>query len=238
MPPIDDAKLAETMAKYYLNLVCKYYPNQPSYTPPPSSKPSTPPTIEESFAKLGDSIDKLKLVMKHLVASTSKHVSVTTKATTVVSTSTKTASSDHTTNTTYHVTHLTNIDITETTREVNIGATYPITDIDNHDKTMAPVFVDSSPVTKTDTKVVTKTPMIENNIATKTGSPISPLPSMHPYLAYKSPKLQQEISIFYPPTLHKSFDIVRFIEAKLATKQIGLSYSNRFSLLKSPKFSY
>ncbi|GKD64913.1 hypothetical protein Tco_1307021 [Tanacetum coccineum] len=238
MPPIDDAKLAETMAKYYPDLVCKYYPDQPSYTPPPSSKPSTPPTIEESLAKLGDSIDKLELVMKRLVASAATQVSVITKATTVVSTITKTESSDHTTNTTYHVTHLTNIDITETTTEVNIGATYPITDIDNHEKTMAPVFVASSPVTKTDTKVVTKTPMIENNIATKTGSPISPLTSMHPYLAYKSPKLQQEISIFYPPTLHKSFDIVRFIEAKLATKQVVLSYSNRFSSLKPPKFVF
>ncbi|GJR03304.1 hypothetical protein Tco_0526288 [Tanacetum coccineum] len=35
---------------------------------PPPSTPSTPPTIEESLAKLGDSIDKLELVTKRLVA--------------------------------------------------------------------------------------------------------------------------------------------------------------------------
>nr|GFC22498.1 hypothetical protein [Tanacetum cinerariifolium] len=64
---------------------------------PPTSKPSTPPTIEESMAKLADSIDKLELVMKCFVASTVNLVSVTTKATTVVSTITKTKSSDHTT---------------------------------------------------------------------------------------------------------------------------------------------
>ncbi|GJR65470.1 hypothetical protein Tco_0011535 [Tanacetum coccineum] len=67
MPPIDDAKLAETMAKYYPNLVCKYYPDHP-YTPPPTSKPSKPPTLDESLAKLADNIDKLELVVKRHIA--------------------------------------------------------------------------------------------------------------------------------------------------------------------------
>ncbi|GKE14311.1 hypothetical protein Tco_1421888 [Tanacetum coccineum] len=67
MPPIYDAKFAETMAKYYIDLVCKYYPDHP-YTPPPTSKPSKPPTLDESLAKLADNIDKLELVVKRLVA--------------------------------------------------------------------------------------------------------------------------------------------------------------------------
>ncbi|GKD36133.1 hypothetical protein Tco_1251642, partial [Tanacetum coccineum] len=76
---------------------------------PPTSKPSTPPTIQRSMAKLSDSLDKLQLIVKRLVAkrlaeSTANHVSVTTKATTVVSTITKTESSDHTTNNTHHPT--------------------------------------------------------------------------------------------------------------------------------------
>ncbi|GKD41673.1 hypothetical protein Tco_1261880 [Tanacetum coccineum] len=99
MPPIDDAKLGETMAKYYPDLVCKYYPDHPSYTPPPSSKPFTPPTIEESLAKLGDSIDKLELVTKRLVAkcltaSTTSLISITSQTT-----FTKNESNDHTSNT-------------------------------------------------------------------------------------------------------------------------------------------
>ncbi|GJX79077.1 hypothetical protein Tco_0327226 [Tanacetum coccineum] len=95
---------------------------------PPTSKSSTPPTIEESLAKLGDLIDKLELVTKHLVAkrlnaSTANLVSVTTKATTVVSTITITKSSDHTTNNIHHPT------------------------TNNHDMT----------IPNTDTKVVTQT---------------------------------------------------------------------------------
>ncbi|GJZ76413.1 hypothetical protein Tco_0641085 [Tanacetum coccineum] len=114
MPPIDDAKLAETMAKYYPDLVCKYYPDQPSYTPPPSSKPSTPPTIEESLAKLGDSIDKLELVTKRLVAkrlaaSTTNLVSITSQTT-----FTKNESNDHTSNN--------KTDITETTTAVVVSS--------------------------------------------------------------------------------------------------------------------
>ncbi|GJT32220.1 uncharacterized protein Tco_0922639 [Tanacetum coccineum] len=90
MPPIDDAKLAETMAKYYPDLVCKYYPDQPSYTPPPSSKPSKPPTLDESLVKLADIMDrfnthlalqnmKLGLASKSLGASTANLVSIVIK---------------------------------------------------------------------------------------------------------------------------------------------------------------
>nr|GEX05868.1 hypothetical protein [Tanacetum cinerariifolium] len=70
---------------------------------------STPPTIEESLAKLGDSIDKLELVMKHLVvkrlaASTTNLVS-TTSHTTIPKKEPNDSTFD------------TNIDITETTTE-------------------------------------------------------------------------------------------------------------------------
>ncbi|GJS27726.1 hypothetical protein Tco_0488346 [Tanacetum coccineum] len=76
---------------------------------PPTSKSSTPPTIKESFAKLGDLIDKLelvtkRLVMKRLATSTANLVSVTTKATTVILSITITESSDDTTNNTHHPT--------------------------------------------------------------------------------------------------------------------------------------
>ncbi|GKC71818.1 hypothetical protein Tco_1117701 [Tanacetum coccineum] len=53
---------------------------------PPPSTPSTPPTIEESMAKLADSLDKLELIVKHLVAkrlaeSTANLVSITSQTT-------------------------------------------------------------------------------------------------------------------------------------------------------------
>ncbi|GKB22742.1 hypothetical protein Tco_0862143, partial [Tanacetum coccineum] len=35
---------------------------------PLTSKPSTPPTIQQSMAKLSDSLDKLQLIVKRLVA--------------------------------------------------------------------------------------------------------------------------------------------------------------------------
>ncbi|GJR27567.1 hypothetical protein Tco_1103799 [Tanacetum coccineum] len=131
--------------------------------------------------------------------------------------------------------------VSVTTKATTIVST--ITRTESKDETINnthnPTTIDRDTTTcKTSTKVVTKTPMIENDIATKTESPISMLPSMHPYLTYKSPKLQQETSIVYPPTLHKSYDIARFIEAKLATKQVGFSYSNHFSSLKPPKFVF
>ncbi|GKE73271.1 hypothetical protein Tco_1535312 [Tanacetum coccineum] len=128
MPSIDDAKLAETMAKYYPDLVCKYYPDQPSYTPPPSSKPSTPPTIEESLAKLGDSIDKLELVTKRLVAkrlaaSTTNLVSITSQTT-----FTKNESNDHTSNNKTNITDTTTAVVTaQNTTTVNDATTPPNT---------------------------------------------------------------------------------------------------------------
>nr|GEV12070.1 retrovirus-related Pol polyprotein from transposon TNT 1-94 [Tanacetum cinerariifolium] len=80
--------------------------------------------------------------------------------------------------------------------------------------------------------------MIEDDIATKTQTPIPTFPSMPPNLAYISPKLQHDISIFYPPTLHKSYDSARFIEEKLATTQVRFSYSKRLSPFKPPKFVF
>nr|GEU32076.1 vesicle-associated membrane protein 722-like [Tanacetum cinerariifolium] len=88
----------------------------------------------------------------------------------------------------------------------------------------------TTPPLKTTTKIdndahlsptVTQIPMIEDDIATKTQTLIPMFPSMHPNLAYISLKLQHDISIFYPPTLYKSYDTARFIEEKLATTQVS-----------------
>ncbi|GKE96227.1 hypothetical protein Tco_1581082 [Tanacetum coccineum] len=87
MPPIDDAKLAETMAKYYPDLVCKYYPDHRSYTPPPTSKP---PRLQESMVNLADSMAKLEIASKHLATSTAHLISLTIQTTTEVITETKT----------------------------------------------------------------------------------------------------------------------------------------------------
>nr|GEV18391.1 RNA-directed DNA polymerase, eukaryota, nucleotide-binding alpha-beta plait domain protein [Tanacetum cinerariifolium] len=48
----------------------------------------------------------------------------------------------------------------------------------------------------------------------------------------------KDISIFYPPTLHKSYNSVRFIKQKLATIQVRFSYSNCLSRFKQPKFVF
>nr|GEU70940.1 copia protein [Tanacetum cinerariifolium] len=80
--------------------------------------------------------------------------------------------------------------------------------------------------------------MIEDDIATKTQTPIPTFPSMPPNLAYISPKLQHDISIFYPPTLHKSYNSARFVEEELATTQVRFSCSNRLSPFKPPKFVF
>nr|GEX00972.1 tryptophan--tRNA ligase [Tanacetum cinerariifolium] len=85
---------------------------------------------------------------------------------------------------------------------------------------------------------VTQIPMIGKYIATKTQTPIPTLPSMPPNLAYISLKLKQDISIFYPPTLHKSYNSARFIKEKLATTQVRFSYSNCLSRFKPPKFVF
>ncbi|GKA67574.1 hypothetical protein Tco_0767491 [Tanacetum coccineum] len=86
MPPVDDAKLGETMAKYYPGLVCKYYPDYPSYTPPPTSKPSR---LKESVVALADTMAKIELASKRLAASTANHVPISTKTTTLISTITR-----------------------------------------------------------------------------------------------------------------------------------------------------
>ncbi|GJS35828.1 3-oxoacyl-[acyl-carrier-protein] synthase II, chloroplastic-like protein [Tanacetum coccineum] len=83
---VDDAKLAETMAKYYPDLVCKYYPDYPSYTPPPTSKPSC---LKESMVALADTMAKIELASKRLAASTANLVPISTKTTTLISTITR-----------------------------------------------------------------------------------------------------------------------------------------------------
>nr|GEU32075.1 hypothetical protein [Tanacetum cinerariifolium] len=105
----------------------------------------------------------------------------------------------------------------------------------------------TTPPLKTTTKIdtdshlsptVTQIPMIEDDISIKTQTPIPTFPSMPPNLANISPKLQHDISNFYSPTLHKSYDSARFIEEKLATTQVRFSYSNRLSPFKPPKFVF
>ncbi|GKA19155.1 hypothetical protein Tco_0699070 [Tanacetum coccineum] len=86
MPLVDDAKLAETMAKYYPCLVCKYYLDYPSYTPPPTSKPLR---LKESMVALADTMAKIKLASKRLAASTVNLVPISTNTTTLISTITR-----------------------------------------------------------------------------------------------------------------------------------------------------
>nr|GEV45640.1 hypothetical protein [Tanacetum cinerariifolium] len=94
MSPIDDAKLAETMAKYYPDLVCKYYPDHRSYTSPPPSKPSR---LQESMVNLADSMAKLEIASKHLATSTSHLISLTVQTTTEVVTAQNTTTVNVTT---------------------------------------------------------------------------------------------------------------------------------------------
>nr|GEU88023.1 hypothetical protein [Tanacetum cinerariifolium] len=86
-----------TISNWYLTMVLSLI----SQLPPTS----TPPTIEESLAKLVDIIDKLELVAKRLTASTTNLVSLTPQTT-----FTTNESNDHIANT--------KTDITETTTEV------------------------------------------------------------------------------------------------------------------------
>ncbi|GJT55298.1 hypothetical protein Tco_0990352 [Tanacetum coccineum] len=127
MPPTEAAmaKLAETMAKYCHEHVCKYHPDYPSYTPPPTSKPSR---IKESMVALADTMAKLELASKRLAASTANLVPITSQTT-----FTTNESNDHTTNT--------KTDITETTTEVKIETTSLIIDINNHNNTITQVLI-------------------------------------------------------------------------------------------------
>nr|GEU88224.1 hypothetical protein [Tanacetum cinerariifolium] len=50
-------------AKYCPKHICKYYPDYPSYTPPPTSKPSR---LKESMVALADTMAKLELASKRL----------------------------------------------------------------------------------------------------------------------------------------------------------------------------
>nr|GEX19536.1 hypothetical protein [Tanacetum cinerariifolium] len=184
MPPIDDAKLAETMAKYYPDLVCKYYPDQPSYTPTTSYKPSTPPTIEESLAKLGDSIDKLelvtqRLVAKRLAASTTDLVSITSQTT-----FTKNESIDHTSNNKTDITEtITAVVAAQNTTTINDTTTPPNTQLDiitrlPNNNGQIHTSIPKIPMAKLLTISVSSMTKIEKEVDTQSQTPISVLPTL------------------------------------------------------------
>ncbi|GKA09317.1 hypothetical protein Tco_0688648 [Tanacetum coccineum] len=172
MPPIDDAKLAETMAKYYPDLVCKYYPNHRSYTPPPTLKPLR---LQESMVNLADSMAKLEIAVKCLAASTANLVSITSQATFTTNESntrlettlqklicqptiTKNESDDSTSNT--------NTDIIETTTEVLTQTSSLATNINKHNNTMANLVTDSaSSIAKIETETYGRAPLIARMLA-------------------------------------------------------------------------
>ncbi|GJU58373.1 hypothetical protein Tco_1236139, partial [Tanacetum coccineum] len=82
------------MAKYYPDLVCKYYPDHRSYTPPPTSKPSR---LQKSMVNLADSMAKLEIASKHLATSTAHLISLIVQTTTEVVTAQNTTTVNVTT---------------------------------------------------------------------------------------------------------------------------------------------
>ncbi|GJS39346.1 hypothetical protein Tco_0564389 [Tanacetum coccineum] len=125
---------------------------------------STPPTIEESLAKLADNIDKLALVVKRLAASTTNLASITSQTTFTTNESntrlettlqklicqpsiTKKESNDSTSNT--------NTDIIETTTEVITETSSLATNINKPNNTMDNLITNSASfIAKIKTEVV------------------------------------------------------------------------------------
>ncbi|GKE26852.1 hypothetical protein Tco_1442236 [Tanacetum coccineum] len=219
MPPTEAAmtKLAETMAKHCPEHVCKYYPNYPSYPPPPTSKPSR---LEESMVALADTMAKLELASKRLSASTANLVPISTKTTTLISTITRSGSNDHTTNNIHQPT-------TKTTTKVIIETTSPITDIIKHDNTLATYFPESASYTSKPDQIISKDIVNQNtsstvNITTtviKTNTEVTTyIPPLLP------PITQREMVTFYSTNLHQTC-VFSTMEDKLEAKRIQSSPS-------------
>ncbi|GKB14337.1 hypothetical protein Tco_0848260 [Tanacetum coccineum] len=200
MPPTEAAmaKLAETMAKYCPEHVCKYYPDYPSYTPPPTSKPSR---LKESMVALADTMAKLELASKRLAASTANLVPISTKTTTLISTITRSGSNDHTTNNihqpTTHDTH------------INPHTLYAfddyksLTELNKPDNTMVKLLTDTPSITKIETEVVTHIPLsMWSDLLAKT--------------IHKTTRLRHDIAIFHQTTIHETYGVATFIDDKLA----------------------
>ncbi|GJU25957.1 hypothetical protein Tco_1164578 [Tanacetum coccineum] len=185
---------------------------------PPTSTPSTPPTIKESMAKLADSLDKLELIVKHLVAkrlaeSTANLVSITSQTTFTTNESntrlettlqklifqptiTKKESNDSTSNT--------NTNIIETTTEVLTETSSLSTNINKPNNTMDNLITDSaSSIAKIKIEVVTHIPL-------------SPLFGLHANPTHKKPKLPLDIAILHQTTLNETYGRVALIASMLA----------------------
>ncbi|GJU71194.1 hypothetical protein Tco_1262599 [Tanacetum coccineum] len=198
MPPVDDAKLAETMAKYYPSLVCKYYPDYPSYTPPPTSKRSH---LKESMVALADTMAKIELASKRLAASTANLVPISTKTTTLISTITRSGSNDHTT---INIHQPTTYDTHINPHTLCAFDDYKsLTKINKLDNTMVKLLTDTPSITKIETEVVTHIPLsLWSDLLAKT--------------IHKTTRLRHDKSIFHQTTIHETFGVVTFIDDKLA----------------------
>ncbi|GJT40965.1 hypothetical protein Tco_0940830 [Tanacetum coccineum] len=193
MPPIYDAKLAETMAKYYPDLVCKYYPDYPSYTPPPTSKPSR---LKESLVSLANTMAKIELASKCLTASTANLVPISTKTTI-----TRSGSNDHTTN---HIHQPTTHDTHINPHTLCAFDDYKsLTDINKSDNTMVKLLTDTPSITKIEIMVVTHIPLsLWFDLLAKT--------------SHKTTRLRHDIAIFHQTTIHETYGVATFINDKLA----------------------
>ncbi|GKD47345.1 hypothetical protein Tco_1271990 [Tanacetum coccineum] len=191
MPPTEVvmAKLAETMAKHYPDLVCKYYPDYPSYTPPPTSKPSR---LKESMVTLADTMAKLELASKRLAASTANLVPISTKATTLISTFTTNESNDPTTK-------------PEKT-EVVTETSSLITKINKTENTIAMMPADS----------VSSTTERKNEVATQAQLSLSLLPTLPANPTRKIRKGRHDIAIFHLTNLNETYGVATSIDEKFS----------------------
>nr|GEZ65669.1 RNA-directed DNA polymerase, eukaryota, nucleotide-binding alpha-beta plait domain protein [Tanacetum cinerariifolium] len=210
MASIYDAKLAETMAKHCPEHVCKYYPDYPSYPPPPTSKPSR---LEKSMVALADIMAKLELASKRLATSTANLVPITSKTTFTTNESntrlettlqklicqptiTKKESNDSTSNT--------NTDIIENTTEVLTRTSSLATNINKPNNTMANLITDSASfIAKIESEVVTHIPL-------------SPLSSLHANPTHKKPEFPHDIAILHRTTLNETYGRTPLIASMLA----------------------
>ncbi|GKC72356.1 hypothetical protein Tco_1118239, partial [Tanacetum coccineum] len=210
-----------------------------------SSKPSTPPTIEQSLAKLGDSIDKLKLVTKRLVAkrlaaSTTNLVSITSQTT-----FTKDESNDHTSNIKTDITEPTTAVVAaQNTTTVNDSTTPPNTQPNiimplpnNNGQIHTPT--PKNPMAKLLIVSVSSMNKIEKEVDTQSQTPIFVLPTLPANPTHNIPKVRHDIAVFQRTNLHEIFEtygLVMLIGNKLTPERVWFSPSNRPLPLNPPKF--